>query len=1115
MRPCAFRQTAASVRGSASGTVPALLLGLILALATAPTCAPAQDRADARMLADPAMSAGHLAFVYDGDLWIAERDGDGARRLTTHPGNESAPAFSPDGRWLAFSGEYDGNTDVFVVPVEGGAPRRLTWHPAADQVRGWTPDGRAVLFVSPRDTHFFGLMAAMSVDVESGALAKLEAPNAFHLQMSPAGDRLAYTPLLPAMAQWKHYRGGRVSRIWLLDRDDRSVVEVPQPEGRSNDLDPFWIGDRLYFVSDRAGEFNLFAFDEGGGTVEQLTRHDDFPILAASPAPDGAIVYEQGGGLHTLDTRTGRAARIRVAVTTDLVETRPRWATGARFLRNFHLSPSGARAVFEYRGDVVTVPAEKGDVRALTSTPGTHERSPAWSPDGTRIAYFSDASGEYALHVAPQDGRGEPRVYELSGAGFYDDPKWSPDGSRISFTDNAWTLRVLDVGSGDVREVAAEPLYGPFKTITHAWSPDSKWIAYTLTGRTYFTQVHVWSVESGRSHAVGSGLAHVREPVFDRSGKYLWFYASTNAGPVQQWFAMSNADMRASGTLYLAVLAEGEESPLKPESDEEAGGEDEAAEEADPGEEGRQEGEEEDEEEGAATTIDLERLDQRVVALGVGDGWFGSLQAGADGELYYLRGEAFGGFSGPGQTSLRRFRLSEREEETLLERADAFTLSGDGKKMLVHSGENWHIAPVGEVDAATTRIATGDIRVRVEPRAEWEQMLREAWRIQRDWFYDPAMHGADWDAMWDKYAAFLPHLATRADLNRVTQWMLSELAVGHSGGGGGDFLRDAEAVPSGLLGADLEVADGRWRFRRVYGGLNWNPELRAPLTEPGVDVRAGEYLLAVEGVELRAPVNPYAPFENRADEQVRITVGPNADGSGSRTVTVVPVASENALRNRAWVEDNVRKVHEATDGRVAYVWVPNTTTNGWEYFKRYFYPQAHLDAIIVDERHNGGGQLADYVIDLLRRRYVASWATRYGEDISTPIAAIPGPKVMLIDEYAGSGGDFMPWMFRQFELGPLIGRRTWGGLVGILGTPVLMDGASWTAPNLGFWTEEEGFGIENVGIPPDIEVEQDPAAVAGGADPQLERAIEEVNRRLEASPRPERTRPAFPVRVRR
>lgn len=1070
---------------------------LSLLLAAGPLSA--RQSSDARMLADPAMSSEHLAFVYDGDLWIAGRDGSGTRRLTTHPGDESQPRFSPDGRWLAFSGEYDGNTDVYVVSVEGGAPRRLTWHPAQDLVRGWTPDGSEVLFVSPRDSHFGGFTKPMTVEVETGALTALDPRTAYYASLSPDGDRLAYTPLVPAMAQWKHYRGGRVSRVRLLDRDDLSVADVPQPPGRSNDLAPFWVGDRLYFLSDRNGEFNLFAFDESDGSVSQLTEHSDFPVLAASPAPDGTIVYEQAGWLHTYDPAAG-ARRLPVSVTTDLVETRPRWANGPQFVRNFDLSPSGARATFEYRGEIVTVPAEKGDVRTITATPGVHERSPVWSPDGARIAYFSDVSGEYELHIGSQDGRGEVRRYPLGGAGFYDDPKWSPDGARISFTDNAWTLYALDVASGEVETIAAEPRYGPFKSITHAWSPDSEWLAYTLTGPTYFSQVHLHSFASGESYPMETDLGHVSDPVFDASGKYLYVYASTNAGPVQQWFAMSNADMEASGTLYLAVLRAGDPSPLEPESDEETGtdAEDASADES-----------------VGETIVDLEGLDQRIVALDVGEGAFTDLRPGGPGQLYYRRGEPAGGFAITPQTSLRRFDLASREEETLLERASAYEVSDDHGHLLARSGQSWHIAPAGPIDPAATAIATADIRVRVEPRAEWEQMLRETWRIQRDWFYDPGMHGADWDAVWEKYAAFLPHLATRADLNRVTQWMLSELAVGHSGGGGGDFVRDAESVPSGLLGADFEVADGRYRFARVYGGLNWNPDLRAPLTEPGVGVRAGEYLLAVEGEDLRPPANPYAPFEYTAGKQVRITVGPSPDGMDARTVTVVPIGSENALRNRAWVEANIERVHEATDGRVAYVWVPNTTVNGWEYFKRYFYPQAHMDAIIVDERQNGGGQLADYVIDILRRGYVASWTMRYGEDISTPIAAIDGPKVMLIDEFAGSGGDFLPWMFRQFDLGPLVGKRTWGGLVGILGTPVLIDGANWTAPNIGFWTEEEGFGIENVGIPPDIEVEQDPASVAAGVDPQLERAIEEVLQRLEASPPTERTRPPFPVRVRR
>jgi tricorn protease len=511
--------------------------------------------------------------------------------------------------------------------------------------------------------------------------------------------------------------------------------------------------------------------------------------------------------------------------------------------------------------------------------------------------------------------------------------------------------------------------------------------------------------------------------------------------------------------------------------------------------------------------IDFQDLDQRILAVPVGDGFFSSLQPGTEGELYYLRAEA-AGFGAGGETSLRRYDFEKREEETLLEPASAFTLSHDKKKLLVRAGRSWHIAPAGKVNPGETRIDTGEIQVRIDPREEWRQILREAWRIQRDFFYDPGMHGADWDAVWTKYEVFLPHLATRGDLRRVIRWMLSELAVGHSYGGGGDDLRDAETVPGGLLGADFEVAEGRYRFAKVYGGLNFNPELRSPLTEPGVEVEEGEYLLSVDGTPVRPPENLFQHFENTAGKRVELTVGPDADGTGARTVTVVPIESEYGLRNRDWVEGNLQRVHEATDGRIAYVWVPNTSVAGWQYFKRYFYPQAHLDGIIVDERFNGGGSLADYVIDILRRRYMAHWNTRYGEDIRTPIAYMPGPKVMIIDETAGSGGDFLPWIFRQNDLGPLVGRRTWGGLVGILGFPVLMDGGSVTAPNLAFWTEEEGFGIENEGIPPDIEVEQWPARIIAGEDPQLERAIQEVLRMLRENPPEEAERPPYPVRAR-
>ena len=1079
-----------------------------------PLAASGIDVADTRMLAQPALSAEHVAFVYAGDVWVAARDGGGARRLTSHAGSESRPRFSPDGAWVAFSGQYDGNTDVFVVPVGGGAPRRLTWHPGPDVVQGFTPDGSAVLFHSGRATHTTRHRQLFTVPVEGGHPTRLPIPHAFDAAWSPDGTKIAYTPLFGAFHQWKNYRGGTTSRIWIYDVADHSVEEVSQPEGRCNDADPAWLDGRVWFRSDRGGEFDLYSYDPATDALERHTESSDFPVLALT-AGDGAIVYEQAGWLHTYTPGAG-SARLAVGVPADRIETRPRWVSGAEYVRGADVSPSGARAVFEFRGELLTLPAEKGDPRALTRSAGAHERGPVWSPDGRSIAWFSDEGGEYGLHVGPQDGRGEVRRYELAGSGFYDDAAWSPDGERISFVDNSWTLYVLELETGAVTRVGQESLYGPFRTLHHAWSPDSRWIAYTLTTKTYMRRVHLYDVERGESHALTDGLADVSEPVFDASGEYLYFAASTDAGPARTWFAMSNADVEVTNALYLCVLAAGTPSPLGPESDEEeiAEEEDEAAE-AEGEDEAADETEAEGTEEDERVVIDFDGLAQRIVALPLPPAYYSGLAAGADGKLFYVKADEAAAF-GAGPGSLARFDLESREETVLAPAVAGFALTPDGGKMLVAGagGDFWIAATAAPLDASKGKLAVDRLRVRIDPAAEWPQIFDEAWRINRDWFYDPGMHGADWTAMRAKYAEFLPHLAVRSDLNRLIQWMCSELGVGHHGVGGGDTLVEAETIEGGLLGADYEVDSGRYRFARVLGGLNWTPELRAPLTEPGVDVREGEYLLAVDGLELFAPENLYGRFEGTAGTIVELTVGPNADGSESRTVEVVPVPNEAALRNRAWVEGNIARVTEATGGRVAYVYVPNTAGLGHVYFKRYFFPQSDRDAIIVDERHNGGGQIADYYIDILRRPYVSHWAMRYGDDLETPQGAIRGPKVMLIDETAGSGGDLLPWMFRDQELGTLVGRRTWGGLVGVLGFPTLMDGGSVTAPNVAFWTED-GFLVENVGVPPDVEVEQWPAQVIAGHDPQLEAAIEIALRELEANPPAEPERPPFPVRVRR
>jgi tricorn protease len=1075
---------------------------------------------DTRLLHQPATSGTHVAFVYGDDLWVARVDGTDVRRLTTNDGVESNPAFSPDGATIAFSAQYDGNTDVYVVPTQGGVPRRLTWHPGPDEVQGFTPDGRTVLFTSPRAVFTTRHTQLFTVPLDGGMPEALPIPNAASGAYSPDGRRVAYNPLAPRFEQWKQYRGGTVSRLWLFDLASHDVEKVPQPAARANDVDPMWAGGTLYFRSDRAGEFNLFSYTPGSGAVRQLTTHRDFPVARAS-AGGGKIVYEQAGYLHLFDPATSASRRMTIGVSSDLRETRPRFVKGTRWIRNAALSPTGARAAFEFRGEIVTVPAEKGDARNLTASPGAHERSPAWSPDGTRVAYFSDASGEYELHVAAHDGKGEVKKVRTGGAGFYSNLQWSPDSRKVAYTDNSQALYVMDLDNGTPQKVAAAKVYGPVSPVTFGWSPDSRWLAYTVNTQALAMTLSVYSLEQARSFPVTDGLAEVSSPVFDRSGKYLYLFGSTDAGPVLDWFAQSTAENRRTRNVYLVVLRGDLPSPLAKQSDEEKP----AAATAKPaGETAGPPGAATPEPAGAATEpvrIDFDGIEYRILDLPVPGGDLSRLQAGAAGQLYYLRASAdrppAQGPPGPPLQALHRFDLDKRADERILDQARDFHVSADGKKLLYSTRDAWSIvtlSPAQKINPSEGRLAVDGIEVRIDPRAEWAQIFDEAWRVNRDYFYAANMHAVNWTAMKEKYAALLPDAAARSDVNRVLQWMSSELAVGHHRVGGGDRLETPRTVPGGLLGADYAVENGRYRFAKVYGGLNFNPQLRAPLTEPGVNVRAGEYLLAVAGRDVRPPANLYSVFENTAGKIVELTVGPNADGTGSRVVQVVPLESEAALRNRDWVENNLKKVDAATGGRVAYVYVPNTAQPGYDYFKRYFYPQSHKDAVIVDERFNGGGQIADYYIDILRRPLISYWAMRYGEDLKTPAASIQGPKVMIIDETAGSGGDLLPWMFRKFKLGTLVGQRTWGGLVGVLGFPTLMDGGSITAPNLAIWTPEEGWVVENEGVPPDIEVEQTPKDVIAGGDPQLERAIGVAMEELKRNPPPRPARPALPERGR-
>lgn len=1079
-------------------------ISAVLLLFVFPVLLSAIDTKDTRMLHQPAISSDHIAFLYAGDLWTANSDGTEPRRLTSDEGIESEAFFSPDGKLIAFSAQYDGNTDVFIVPAEGGIPKRLTYHPSPDYVRGFTPDGKSVLFASPRTIFTNRYLELFTVSINGDFPEKLDIPNAFRAAYSPDGKRLAYTPISERFNQWKRYRGGTTAEIWLYTFSDHSVEKIPQPEGRCNDTDPMWFNDRVYFRSDRNGEFNLFEYDYTSKKVRQLTFHEDFPILTAK-AGAGKIIYEMAGYLHIFDPQNEKSTKLTVGIASELMGRRPRYEKGSNYIRNAGVSPTGARAVYEFRGEIITVPAEKGDPRNIVLTPGVHERYPAWSPCGKYIAYFSDASGEYALHVAPQDGRGEVKKYPLDeeGHGFYYSPVWSPDGKKITFTDNSWSLFWIDLDNGKVKKIGQETYIGPGpeSTIDPSWSTDSNWITYTLSTTSMFRRVYLYSIDEDKAQPITDGLSDASSPVFDKNGKYLYFFASTDAGPVRHWFAMSSADMEMSHVAYMVVLQKGITSPLAKESDEEIVEEEKPAEKPD------------EKKKETPVTVDFEGIQYRILDLPIQTGTFSNLQAGNEGEIYFLEAAASsqGRYMMPDK--LHHFTLKERKDDVIMEGVLDYNISADRKKIFYRTRNVWAITAAGKkIQPGDGRLNVDAMEVRIDPVKEWKQIFDEAWRINRDYFYDPNMHGCDWDAMKTKYVQFLPHLAWRQDLNLVIQWMCSEISVGHHRVGGGDDLVNPERVPGGLLGADYVIENDRYRFKKIYGGLNWNPELRSPLTEPGVDVKEGEYLLAVKGNKLMPPVNLFSLFENTSGKLIEITVGPNPDGTGARTVEVVPVASESSLRNRDWVEGNIKKVHEATDGRVAYVYVPNTTTLGHVYFKRYFFPQSDKEAIIVDERFNGGGQVADYYIDILRRPgTLCYWNTRYCDDFKTPSASIPGPKVMLIDETAGSGGDLLPWMFRQLKLGTLIGKRTWGGLVGTLGFPVLMDGGYVTAPNLAIWTED-GFVVENVGVPPDIEVEQWPKDVIEGRDPQLEKAIEVVMEQLKQNPVKKWKRPPYPKR---
>jgi len=1037
----------------------------------------------------PTVSATTIVFRFAGDLWSVPRTGGRATRLTSAPGVESDPRFSPDGKWVAFTGTYDGNPDVFVVPAEGGVPKRLTAHPHGDVVRGWTPDGKAVLFTSTMlsntdDARMF------TVPLSGGVPTQLPFPSGTAASFSPDGTRLAYQPKTKTQQAWKRYRGGQIGPIWIAQLSDSRVK--PLPYVGSDDDQPMWMGDSIYFVSDRKGPMGLYRYDVRSGKVSEEIRGEGFDIKSASAGPD-AIVLEKFGSIHLFDPKTRKTTAVPIQLDGDFAEVRPQFKEIAP--NRLSPSPSGNRLVGAARGFIVTVPASKGDARVLDGAAGAHRRSPAWSPDGRTIAYLTDDKGTQELVLHDASTGSERRLGLGESPAYYYDPVWSPNSERIAYTDNRLNLWVLDVKTGKNTKIDTGTYRGGPGMEPH-WSPDSKWLTWNRDLVNHFYAVFLHSLDSGKTTQITDGLAFALNPTFDRDGKHLYFLATTNLGvgfDGQDITSLNSTNYTAN--VYAVVLRKDGANPLQPQSDEER-----------PADAKKEEPKKDE-----PFRIDLDGIERRIVALPLPAQTYASIEAGPAGSFFVLaQAPRATSVDAPGVGTLHKFTLADRSLVPFASNISGFVTTADGSKIVLAGGGATRIVSSAAPPApGQGLVSLSGIRAKIDPRAEWRHMYREVWRNQRMLFYDPNMHGVDTVALEKRYEPFLDGIASRDDLNYLFVDMLGELSVGHMFIGGGD-IPGTSRVPGGLLGADYAFDKGRYRLTRVYDGERWNPGLYAPLAQPGVDAKAGEYLLAIDGKELNDATDIYEALEAKAGRQVKVKLGPSPDGSGSREVVVVPVANEFSLRFRAWAEDNRRQVEKATGGKVGYVHVPDTNAGGWVEFNRFYYANADKQGMVIDERFNHGGLITGFFVNEMTKPLDFGSRTRYGKDWVIPPSAVFGPKVMLINERAGSGGDIFPFLFRSHKVGKLIGKRTWGAMISNYGFS-LADGGRISSPDDAIYDAIKGeWVIEGYGTAPDIDVELDPHLWRQGRDAQLERAIAEVQRRLATEKRPKIKRPDYP-----
>ncbi|AFH50815.1 Periplasmic protease [Ignavibacterium album JCM 16511] len=1046
---------------------------------------------DARMLQYPDVSKTHISFTYAGDIWVVAKEGGTAYKLTSAKGVEGFAKFSPDGSLLAFSGNYDGNTDVYVIPTLGGLPKRITHHGMTDRIVDWYPDGKNLLFSSSRESGKQRFNQFYKVSKDGGLAEKLPLPYAEFGSISPDGKKIAFTTRTRVFRTWKRYLGGMAADIYIFDLDKMTSENISN--NTANDEIPMWKGNKIYFLSDRDKNqrYNIWVYDISTKQNRQLTFFDEFDVHFPSIG-ENEIVFEAGGLLYLLDLSTEKIREVKVNVVTDGATLLAQNENVEKLIQNFSVSYNGSRALFEARGEIFSVPAENGAVINLTQSSAAAERFPSWSPNGKYVAYFSDKTGEYQLTIRDIEKPGEEKALTSFDDGFRYNIYWSPDSKKLVFIDQAMRINLYDMSSDKLTQVDKQFWYyeGGLRNFSVSWSSDSRYFTYGKDQSNRASAIAIYDTKEGKLHQVTNGFYSDSNPVFDPDGKYLYFTTNRNFNPVYSDF--DNTWIYPNSTLIAAVtLSKETPSPLFPKNDSLTVKKDEESKTDE-----KKSDEKKDEKKVKEVKIDFDSFEERIVILPPAAGNYGSLSA-VSGKVIFHKAPNSG--SADKKKPIMFYDLDKREEKTIVDDADAYQISADGKKILVANKNSYSIVDVAPDQKLDKKLPTNQLEMTVVPKEEWKQIFNDVWRLERDFFYDKNMHGVDWKEMKKRYGALVDNAVTRSDVNYIIGELIAELNASHTyRGGGDDEIPLQRAV--GYLGIDWELNNGAYRIKRIVKGASWETEVRSPLMSPGIKAKEGDYILAVNGVKIDVTKDPSSAFEGLADKTVELTINNKPSTDGAWTVVVKTLSDETRLRNLEWIESNRKRVDEATDGKIGYIYVPSTGIDGQTELVRQFYAQFNKQGLIIDERFNNGGQIPDRFIELLDRKPLAFWAVRDGANWQWPTVANFGPKVMLINGWSGSGGDAFPDYFRKAKLGPLVGARTWGGLIGITGAPTLIDGGSVTVPTFRMYDPDGKWFKEGHGVDPDIEVPEDPGMLAKGVDVQLERAIQEVLRLLKENP---------------